>query len=357
MPRKKKNDTGIPYDIEAEASVIGTIIENAEALEQGARFLTGEDFWDETAGAIFDACLALRANQTVDKQSILALLNGIEDVDRKQAAEYIDRGPQFANAVEFSSNVSRVKNTSILRQLMNLAKKVLTDITVDEADGNIILQDTRSLVTNIEAGAMALPPRIVGLEIATTNPRSYVMKLSDGREVNLGIEDLMSSGKVKRVMTNALDFVPALPKDWDSFLRRLMRSASVRPASGVDLGLDVLDVIRDLFDARGEARAGSDLRTGSYTIEEIDGKQYYLFQKRAVTDYVKQQLKRDIDTVQLWRILQQWGAIDNKDGKAISKWIGGDSRHGLWGIPVSVVDEEQDISPEGVGDIKDLPWD
>ena len=355
MP-KKNNGSAIPCDPEAEAKVIGTMLENQEAIGQAGKFLCAEDFWDEVAGAVLTACLDLLAKGApVNRESILASRDSwAQEVSPKDITRYMDWAIPLADAVEFASNISRVKNASILRQLMGLGNKILKDIASDEADALAVLQDTRALIDTIETGTRTLPPRIVGLEIATTNPRSYRMKLSNGKSVSISIDDLLSPGKVKRIVTNALDFVPALPKDWEGFIRRLMQTASVCQTSGVDVTLDVLDAIKELFAVRGEAKAGSDLRTGSYATDMIGGREYYLFQKRAVVNHIKQQVQRDIDSVQLWRVLQQWGALDNKDGKPISKRIGEDSRTGLWGLPATAVDEQAMVDE---AEIEDMPWD
>ena len=353
MAKRKSNGPAIPCESEAEGKIIGTMLGNREAIEQARKFLSAEDFWDEAAGAIFTACVQLlEKGEPVTQESILEFQD--TEVSTKDLRHYISWAITLADAVEFASNVSRVKNAVILRHLMSLGNKILKDAVTEDADAAVILQDADSSLNAIQRRATMLPPRIVGLEIVTTNPRSYYIKLSNGRRAGISIDDLLNAGRVKRIITNALDFVPALPKDWETFIRRLMQTASVCPASGVDVSLDVLDAIRDLFAVRREAKAASDLRTGSYVMDEIDGKQYYLFQKRPVVDYVKQHLTKDIDSVQLWRIVQDWGAINNKEGKLLSKRVGEDTRTGLWGLPASVVVGSDQSAGE---EEDDLPWD
>ncbi|MBW2650989.1 MAG: hypothetical protein JRC66_08315 [Deltaproteobacteria bacterium] len=349
-----KKQTAIPFDLYAEESIIGTIIENNNALKQAARLLAPEDFWDEGTAMVFNTCIRLfDKGEKVDKNLVVNTLREEETLEDIGGEDYISKLIKSADAVSFSSNVSKIKAQGVLRELMAMANKTLKDISKENPDVNAILQEIRAGIASLEARMDGLPPRIVGLEIATTNPRSYRMKFSNGEEVPIGIEDLLKVSRVKQIITNVLDFVPALPKDWEKFVRMLMQTASRRPTSGVDLTGDVLDVIRDLFEARGEAKAASDLRTGSYARDVINGKEYYLFQKRAVVEYIKQQLKKDMDTVQLWRMFQQWGGIDNKDGKPIFKRIGNDSRTGLWGLPSLLIEsgevevESSDIFKNG----------
>jgi hypothetical protein len=332
----KKNE-GIPFDLYAEESVVGTIIENASALKQASHLLTVDDFWEESAAAIFNICVRLLDhNKEIDRTLVVNALREERALEDVGGENYINKLIKTADAVSFSSNISKVKNQSMLRGAMTLANKTLKDISGDNPDASVIIQEMKAGIAGLETAG--LPPRIVGLEIATTNPRSYRMKFSNGKEVSIGIEDLLNSRRVKQLITNVLDFVPALPKDWEKFVRQLVQTASRKPTTGADLTQDVLDVIRDLFDARGEAKAASDLRTGSYAKELINGKGYHLFQKRAVVEYIKQQLKKDMDTVQLWRMFQQWGGIDNRGEKPLSKRIGNDTRTGLWGLPSLLIE-------------------
>lgn len=339
-----KKHTAIPFDAYAEESVVGTIIENPEALSHASQVLAAEEFWQEELVTIFRVCIGLRDKGIdVNRQSIINTLQQEKELQEVGGEEYIAKLLKSADGVTFSSNVSKVKSQAILREVAALANKILKDISTNSTDASSLIQETKATLSDFEQRMRSLPPRIVGLEIATTNPRSYKVKFSNGNDVSIGIDDLMSVRRVKQIIINQLDFVPALPRDWEKFLRSLMEAAPKRAVTGVDLTEDILEVIRDLFEARGEAQAASDLRTGAYATYRIGGKNYYLFQKRAVVEYIKQQVRKDMDTVQLWRIIQQWGAIDNQGGKPLCKRIGNDVRHGLWGLPALLIDAVDEV--------------
>lgn len=342
MAPKKGSRAAIPMDTDAEESVIGTIMVNAEALKRASSILSIEDFWHDETARIYSACVALLDIEgKAEKTPVINILKSQEIFEDVGGEEYIDRLLSSSDAVCFASNVSKIKNLSVLRSIMHMSNKALKDISENNADATTMLETMEAEIGSLAAKSKGLPPRIVGIKLSTTNPRSYKLKFSNGEEVGLSIENLMKAAKVKESIINALDFVPALPKDWERFIRQLMDRAERETTEGADLTLDVLDVIRDMFDAKGEGGEASDMRTGAFAIETIDGKEYYLFQKMAAVNHIRQYLDRGMDTVQLWRLVKGWGGIDSKDGKPISKRIGDSSRTALWGIPSKVVKPER----------------
>jgi hypothetical protein len=332
-------------DTEAEEIVLGTIIQNPEALRRASEMLSPDDFWGEQTEQIYSTCISLFDTKgAVDKNTLISTLKTQGILDQVGGEKYIEKLVSAANIVLFPSNLSKVKNLSILRAIMHFANNVLKQISENQ-DANQLLQQMSAEIGSLERRITKLPPRITKLQIHTTNPRSYKIIFSDGREVDINIEDIMSPKKVKEKIINTLDFVPSLPyeaKDWEKFVKYLMDNAEVIAQNSVDLNKDILDAIKDMLTTRGEAKIASDLRTGAYAREEIDGKEYLLFQKRAAVSYIKQHLDKNIDTVDLWRIIQNYGAINNKGGKPLAKRIGNDTRTGLWAIPATLMNETLD---------------
>ena len=338
---KKQTGASLPTDVAVEEAIIGTILTNADALKRVSGLLTLDDFWSSEIGTIFDVCVFLDdRHQEVNQQTVTRELANRDALDDIGGADYLDKLMVVADTVAFSSNASTVRNLSILRRIIQVGNKMVKEAVVPSADSNIILQDVDSEFNALRSMAKGMGPRIVKLEILTSNPRKYRIRFSNGEDVDMSIEDILNPKAAKHAIINTLDFVPALPKDWEGFMKNLMVGAkkSLAPPNA-DVNIEILDVIKDLFEARGEGKEASDLRSGSYALEDINGKQYYLFQKSAIVTYVKQQLDKKMSTADLWQLVYSWGGIDKKDGKAISKRIGSSTRTALWALPAKVIEE------------------
>ncbi len=337
---KKQTGASLPTDVAVEEAIIGTILTNADALKRASEILAPTDFWSEELGIILDVCVFLNdKQQEVNQQTVAKELTNRDVLDDIGGAIYLDKLIANADAVAFSSNSSKVKNLSILRRIIKISNKILKEAVIPNADSIPILQNMDAEVSALKNGIKGMGPRIIKLEILTSNPRKYRIKFSNGRDVDMGIENILIPGAVKRAIVNVLDFVPALPKDWERFIKDLMANARLLPSGQADVNIEILDVIRDLFEARGEGKEASDLRSGSYALDEIDGKEYHLFQKTAIVTYIKQQLDKRTSTADLWQLVYSWGGIDQKDGKPIAKRIGSSVRTALWALPSKVIEE------------------
>ncbi len=338
----KQTGASLPVNVAAEEAVIGAMLTNADALKRASEILTPTDFWSDELSTIFDVSVFLNdRQQEVNQQAVARELTNRNALNDIGGVSYLDKLIAAADAVAFSSNTSKVKNLSILRRIVKMSNKALKEAFIPNADSIPILQDA-----DVEFKALrnmankGMGPRIISLEILTSNPRKYRIRFSNSEDVDISIENLLNPGAVKHAIINALDFIPAFPKDWEGFMKNLLTSAKRSPAPpDADVKIEILDVIRDLFEARGEGKEASDLRSGSYALDEINGEEYYLFQKSAIVTYVKQQLDKRMSTADLWQLVYSWNGINQKDGRPISKRIGSSARTALWALPVKVIDE------------------
>lgn len=350
---KKQTGASLPINVAAEEAVIGAMLTNADALKKASEILAPTDFWSDELGTIFDVCVFLDdRQQEVSQQTVVRELTNRDVLNDIGGAGYLDKLIAAADAVAFSSNASKVKNLSILRRIIKMSNKMLKAAVIRNADSIPILQDMDAEVSALKNGIKGMGPRIVELGILTSNPRKYRIKFSNGEDVDMSIENILNPGAVKRAIVNALDFVPALAKDWEGFIKNLMVNAKLLPSGQADINIEILDVIRDLFEVRGEGKQASDLRSGSYATDVINGKEYHLFQKTAIITYIKQQLDKRMSTADLWQLVYSWGGIGQKDGKPISKRIGDSVRTALWALPAKVI-EEGIIQKEDKIEIKD----
>jgi replicative DNA helicase len=115
-----------PHSLEAEESVLGSMLLSQEAIAEVSEILTAQDFYKESNGIIYDAALSLFASgEPVDPVTIgesLRAQGNLEKVgDRSYILNLVSSVPTPANARYYAEVVSRL---SIYRRLIAAASRV-----------------------------------------------------------------------------------------------------------------------------------------------------------------------------------------------------------------------------------------
>lgn len=116
-----------PQNIEAEQSVLGSMLIDKEAMVEVAEMLAGDDFYREAHQHIFHSILALAdKGEPVDLVTICEEMESKELLDKAGGAAYIasiaNATPTAAHAVYYAEIV---KEKSILRRLINAATEIV----------------------------------------------------------------------------------------------------------------------------------------------------------------------------------------------------------------------------------------
>ncbi|MCX5776779.1 MAG: replicative DNA helicase [Candidatus Firestonebacteria bacterium] len=118
-----------PQNIEAEKSVLGSMLIEPEALQRVVELLKEESFYRDSHRKIFAAVMRLfDNNQPVDLITVGEELRKRNELDKVGGTEYI---AELINTVPTAANVeyyaSIVKEKSSLRDLINISTSIITD--------------------------------------------------------------------------------------------------------------------------------------------------------------------------------------------------------------------------------------
>lgn len=118
-----------PHNIEAEQSVLGSMLLDKEAIASATEILKGEDFYSQQHTEIFNAVVELyRLNMPVD---LVTLSNKFKNTDVLEKVGGITYLTQLLNSVPTSTNVKYyckiVEEKSVLRNLIIASSEILED--------------------------------------------------------------------------------------------------------------------------------------------------------------------------------------------------------------------------------------
>lgn len=123
-----------PHSAEAEASVLGALLLDKDAVIAVAEFLSPDDFYDERHKDIYEAILSLYEERTpVDVLTVSEKLKKQKDLKKVGGASYLT---DIANKVPTAAHVEHygkiVKDLAVKRSLMRAASR-LVEFSLDEA--------------------------------------------------------------------------------------------------------------------------------------------------------------------------------------------------------------------------------
>lgn len=141
----------IPHSVEAEMSVIGSMILDREAITVASEIITGDDFYSKQYGIVFDAMVELyNAGKEVDPVTLQDKLKQKEVSPEISSLEYLKdilaTVPTAANIKEYSNIV---KNLSTTRKLIRTTEEIANDCYKGSDPIETILDETEKKIFNI----------------------------------------------------------------------------------------------------------------------------------------------------------------------------------------------------------------
>ena len=118
----------LPHSVEAEQSVIGSMLMDREAIIAASEIITGADFYQHQYGVIFDAMVELfNEGKPVD---LVTLQNRLREKDVPPEISSMEFVRDLLNAVPTSANVRHYANIvsekAVLRRLITVSYTHLT---------------------------------------------------------------------------------------------------------------------------------------------------------------------------------------------------------------------------------------
>lgn len=141
----------MPHSLEAEQSVIGSMLMNVDAIDVACETLTGEDFYAKANGVLFEAMKELRGEgKPVDVVTLSERLKSQGAPEEMTSPEFIK---EILNAVPTSANVKYyaqiVYEKATLRRLIKVSEQITSDCYQQKDKLDDILESTERSVFNL----------------------------------------------------------------------------------------------------------------------------------------------------------------------------------------------------------------
>lgn len=134
----------LPHSVEAEQSVIGSMIMDREAVTVASEIVTGEDFYSRQYGILFETMVEMgEEGQPVD---LVTLQNRLREKDVPPEISSLEFVRDLIAAVPTSANVKYYANIvaekSLLRKLIRLNEEIANTCYAGKESLEFILEDT-----------------------------------------------------------------------------------------------------------------------------------------------------------------------------------------------------------------------
>lgn len=141
----------IPYSIEAEQSVLGSILLNKDLLIMVVDIIAKEDFYAEQNAEIYDVMLTLfKRSDPIDLITIVELLKNRSLLEKTGGLGYLTN---LATAPDFTENIMAyakiVKEKSILRKLIAASTETIQNCYNQEMEVTDVLDKAEKLVFDV----------------------------------------------------------------------------------------------------------------------------------------------------------------------------------------------------------------
>ncbi len=138
----------LPHSIEAEQSVIGSMIMNKDAIVTASEILCGDDFYSRQYGIIFDSVVEL--NDRGEVVDLITLQNKLKEKDLPPEVSSLEFVKELLSMVPTSANVEYyakiVADKSMLRRLIRVNEDIANKCYAGKDELEILLEDTEKQI-------------------------------------------------------------------------------------------------------------------------------------------------------------------------------------------------------------------
>ncbi len=141
----------LPHSIEAEQSVIGSMIMNKDAIVTASEIITGDDFYQQQYGIVFEAMVGLyNENKPVD---LVTLQNRLKELDVPPEISSMEFVGELVAAVPTSVNVKYyaeiVSEKAMLRKLIKATEEIANTCYLGNERTQDILEITEKKIFDL----------------------------------------------------------------------------------------------------------------------------------------------------------------------------------------------------------------
>ena len=141
----------LPHSIEAEQSVIGSMIMDREAIVVASEIITGDDFYSRQYGIVFEAMIEL--NDEGKPVDLVTLQDRLKEKDVPPEVSSLEFVRELITTVPTSANIKYYANIvaekSVLRKLIKLNEEIANTCYVGKESLEVILEDTEKRIFDL----------------------------------------------------------------------------------------------------------------------------------------------------------------------------------------------------------------
>jgi replicative DNA helicase len=176
-----------PQNIEAEQSVLGSVLLEPEALSRVLEVMTGEDFYRETHRKIFNSMLDLYQKGTpVDLITLMEILQNKGQLEDIGGASYLTSlADAIPSAVHVDVYARIIREKSVLRRLINRATEIASKGYNFAGDAEDLLDEAEKAI--FEISEAKINPLVYPLSQVITESIGTLEQLYDRKETVTGV--------------------------------------------------------------------------------------------------------------------------------------------------------------------------
>ena len=140
----------LPHSIEAEQSVIGSMIMDREAIVVASEIVSGEDFYSRQYGVLFETMVEL--NDEGKPVDLVTLQDRLKEKDVPPEVSSLEFVRDLITAVPTSANIKYaniVAEKSTLRRLIKINEEIANTCYVGKESLEVILEDTEKRIFDL----------------------------------------------------------------------------------------------------------------------------------------------------------------------------------------------------------------
>ncbi len=144
----------LPYDIDAEEAVLGSLLIDPDSIFKIATFLNPDDFYHESNQSVYDACLSLyQRNEVINQITLAQELSGRKKLEDVGSAAYLSHlvsvVPTSIHIEHYARIVSRL---ALMRRLIGAAGQIATIGYEAEPDADAALSRAEAILFRLRHG-------------------------------------------------------------------------------------------------------------------------------------------------------------------------------------------------------------
>lgn len=144
----------MPFNLEAEQSVLGCVLINADCMEDAVAEINAECFYLPQHRVIFGAMMLMYSkSRAIDPVVLVDTLTKTGQYDTSGGREYILQLQQSVpSAVNVGEYIKIVKEQYYLRTLIDISNEIIGQASGGEADASVILDNAEQMIYNLRKG-------------------------------------------------------------------------------------------------------------------------------------------------------------------------------------------------------------